>query len=121
MTLYNRLGGYDAIASFVDEFLGRIGADDSLARFFRYTSDDTKRRARQLTIDFVCHAAGGNGTYLGRSMEQSHRGMGITQQDWQRTLHHLDETMRSRNLPADLRTAVRALIADTESGIVDPV
>ena len=39
-TLYKRLGGYDAIAAVVDDFLGRLIADKQLSRFFTGASTD---------------------------------------------------------------------------------
>jgi hypothetical protein len=33
-TLYQRLGGYDAIAAVTDEFIGRLATDDQEKRFF---------------------------------------------------------------------------------------
>ena len=33
-TLYQRLGGYDAVAAVTDDFIGRLATDPQLKRFF---------------------------------------------------------------------------------------
>lgn len=33
-TLYQRLGGYDALAAVTDDFIGRLASDPQLKRFF---------------------------------------------------------------------------------------
>lgn len=41
-SLYKRLGGYDAIAAVVDDFIGRLLADKQLSRFFTGVSTDSR-------------------------------------------------------------------------------
>src|SRR5919109_3325183 len=53
-SLYERLGGYDAIAAVIDDFFKRMINDPQLGRFFIGLSTDSKMRALQLTVDFVC-------------------------------------------------------------------
>lgn len=58
-SLYQRLGGYDAIAAVVDDFIGRLIADPQATRFFVGHSTDSKQRIRQLVVDQLCAATGG--------------------------------------------------------------
>src|SRR6266850_1603126 len=75
-SLYNRLGGYDAIAAVVDDLLPRLRSDELLSRFWTSPrSVDTHNRERQLAVDFIEAAAGGPTFYLGQGHE------GITQRD----------------------------------------
>src|SRR5215467_5306512 len=87
-TLYHRLGGYDAIAAVIDEFLSRFGSDPRLARFGGGRSLDSRQRTRQLIVEQVCSLAGGPCAYTGRDMKTSHAGLGITRAEWQATLQH---------------------------------
>jgi hemoglobin len=82
-SLYKRLGGYDAIAAVVDDFLGRLVADPELHRFFVGVSAESQRHIRQLLVDQVCNLTGGPCLYTGRSMKSAHAGLGITESDWQ--------------------------------------
>jgi hypothetical protein len=53
VSLYTRLGGYDALAAAVDNLLVRVRADGLLGRFWRSPrSDATNNRERQLTPRF---------------------------------------------------------------------
>jgi hemoglobin len=92
-TLYSRLGGYDAIAGMVDDFFGRLMEDKLNSRFLLTLADDRKMRARQLTIDFICAAAGGPSLYIGRDMLAVHKGMGITAADWDASVDHFVATL----------------------------
>jgi len=53
-SLYQRLGGYDAIAAVSDEFIARLANDEQEKRFFIGLSTDSKIRIRQLLVDLVC-------------------------------------------------------------------
>ena len=81
-TLYERLGGYDAICAVVNDFLPRLQKDDALSRYWEHRGDDGVSREKQLLIDFLCASAGGPLYYTGRGMKTSHRGMRVSDSDW---------------------------------------
>ena len=58
-TLYERLGGYDAIAAVTKDLMVRIKADSQLGRLYKYRGDDGIQREEQLLVDFLCSSAGG--------------------------------------------------------------
>ena len=119
MTLYARLGGYDAIAAVADDLLARLTADAQLARFWQHRAADSIRREKQLLIDFLCAHSGGNLFYTGRDMKTSHRGMGITANDWELFLMHLNNTLDKFQVPSTERGDVLAFIESTRSDIVE--
>ncbi len=84
VSLYDRLGGYDAIAMFATKLVGQAQADDRLGRFWANRGDDRIARELQLLIDYLVRETGGQMYYTGRDMVQSHNGMGITTDDWDR-------------------------------------
>jgi hemoglobin len=88
-SLYERLGGYNAIAAVVDDFVGRLIADKKFERFFAGHSTDSKKRIRQHIVDQFCAAAGGPCIYTGRTMKDSHAGLGITEDEWNAAAQHL--------------------------------
>jgi hemoglobin len=67
-SLYERLGGYNAIAAVVDDFISRWVADPHIGRFLIGHSTDSKKRMRQQLVELVCEAAGGPCIYTGRNM-----------------------------------------------------
>jgi hemoglobin len=118
-TLYQRLGGYDALAAVTDDFLGRLAADPKLARFFAGHSKDSLTRIRQLVVDQLCAATGGPCAYTGRDMKTSHAGMGITQSDWKAAAAHLVATLDALGVPAKEKGEVLALVSSLEADIVE--
>ncbi len=118
-SLYLRLGGYDAVAAVVDDFMKRLGDDPMLARFFTGHSDDSKMRIRQLIVDMVCQATGGPCYYMGRDMKVTHRGLGITEQDWEASVRHLVGTLDKFKVPKKEKEELLTLVGGMKSEIVD--
>ena len=118
-SLYDRLGGYDAIAAVVSDLIPRLMADDQLGRFWAHRGDDGLQREKQLLVDFLCHASGGPMYYTGRDMTLAHRGMKISASDWQRFLGHLQATLASFELADSEVTDVLTFIQSTEGEIVE--
>lgn len=118
-TLFTRLGGFNAVAAVTDDFLERLASDPQLGRFFVGHGDDSMRRTRQLVVDFICNATGGPCFYTGRTMEVTHKGMGITAGDWEIAMGHLNGTLDTFQVPSPEREEVVAFIGGLRSGIVD--
>lgn len=118
-SLYERLGGYDAISAVASNLLPRLVADPHLGRFWQYRGDDGVMRERQLLIDFLSHNAGGPVYYTGRDMTTTHRGMRISADDWQRFLGHVNDTFDHFSLGQQERADVLGFIESTRSEIVD--
>jgi hemoglobin len=118
-SLYKRLGGYDAIAAVCDDLLPRLMGDAQLARFWQNRAQDSIRREKQLLVDFLCSCSGGPLYYVGRDMKTSHRGMGISESDWQRFIGHLETTLDTFEVPAAERAEVLGFINSTKADIVE--
>jgi hemoglobin len=89
-TLYKRLGGYDALAAFVADLMPRLYGDPTLWVYWKGKSLDSRRKGEQLLVDFLCAAFGGPAFYAGPDMKGSHRGLGITEQEWDILLAHVN-------------------------------
>lgn len=115
-SLYKRLGGYDALAAVTDDFITALATDKTLGRFFVGASDNSKMRIRQLVIDQLCAATGGPCVYIGRDMKTSHKGLGITEDDWNIAVKHLVNTLNKFKVPEkeqkELASALMTLKAD---------
>ena len=118
-TLYERLGGYDAIAAVAGDLLPRLQADSGLARFWQHRGEDGVEREKQLLIDFLCSNAGGPLYYTGRDMKVSHRGMQISEGDWTAFLGHLNATLEAFQVPRTERDQVVAFVQSTKGDIVE--
>jgi len=118
-SLYRRLGGYDSIATVADRLLSRLMADAQLGRFWQNRGEDGIRREKQLLIDFLCANAGGPLYYTGRDMKTSHRGMGISQRDWEIFFSHVRETLATLEVPTEETAQVCEFIESTKPEIVE--
>jgi hemoglobin len=118
-TLYERLGGYDAIAAVAGNLLPRLEKDAQLGRFWAHRGDDGIAREKQLLIDYLCTSAGGPVLYTGRDMQISHRGMGITESDWQIFIGHVTATLANFQVPQKEQDDVLAFIDSTRADIVE--
>src|SRR5579859_6925278 len=76
-SLYDRLGGKKAITAVVDEFVGRVAADNRINGLFKQTASDPKRLAKfkRNLVDEICQASGGPCKYKGKDMKTAHQGM----------------------------------------------
>ncbi|HET7114556.1 MAG TPA: group 1 truncated hemoglobin, partial [Pyrinomonadaceae bacterium] len=88
-SLYERVGGYNALAAVVDDFIVRLVTDKQFEKFFIGQSTDSKKRIRQHILDQFCAATGGPCVYTGREMKTSHAGLGITNAEWDAAAKHL--------------------------------
>ena len=118
-SLYTRVGGYDALALVVDDFIVRLATDKRFERFFAGFSDDSKQRLRQHILDQFCKAAGGPCVYLGRDMKTTHGGLGITEADWDAAAKHLVAAMDKYKVPQPEKDELMAFVATQKKDIVE--
>ena len=118
-TLYKRLGGYDAIAAVTDEFIGRLLADPRFAKFFVGLSNDSKGKIRQHVVDLLCNATGGPCIYTGRTMKQSHAGLGITEDDWNASVQLLIASLDKFKVPETEKNELLTLASSLKGDIVE--
>jgi len=118
-SLYERLGGYNAIAAVVDDFVGRLITDKRFERFFAGHSTDSKKRIRQHIVDQFCAAAGGPCLYTGRTMKDSHAGLGITEDDWNAAGQHLVATLDKFKVGAQEKKELLDFVGTLKADIVE--
>ena len=118
-SLYERLGGYNAVAAVVDDFVGRLVTDKQFERFFAGHSTDSKRRIRQHIVDQLCAAAGGPCLYTGRTMKDSHTGLGITEAEWDAAAKHLVASLDKFKVPEQEQKDLLAFVNGVKPDIVE--
>ena len=117
--LYYRLGGYDAVAAFVDELLGRLLGDPQLAPYWRGKCLESLRKDRQLLVDFLSMATGGPVFYFGRDMKTSHAGLGIGETEWRSFMAHAEAVLDDLGVTEPERSEVLALAEGWRAEIVE--
>src|SRR3954447_7393491 len=64
-SLYERLGGKDAITKVVEDFVGKVGADSAINARFANTD---LAHFKAMLVDQICQATGGPCQYGGKDM-----------------------------------------------------
>ena len=118
-SLYERLGGYDGITGFVNNLLPRLEEDSLLGRFWENRGDDGIEREKQLLIDYLCSKAGGPVYYTGRDMKTSHKGMKISESDWEVFFGHAGATMQYLQVPEQECNDVVEFVSSLKKDIVE--
>jgi hemoglobin len=118
-TLYQRLGGYDAIAAVLDALMVRIKDDDKLRRFYDHRGADGIAREQQLFVDYICASTGGPMLYTGRDMKTLHVGMRLDEEDWTRGMAHLTATLDAFGVPEQEKGEVMSFHENLKSDIVE--
>lgn len=118
-SLYKRVGGYNALAAVVDDFVGRLVADKQFEKFFAGHSIDSKKRIRQHILDQFCAATGGPCIYTGRDMKTTHGGLGITEAEWDAAAKHLAASLDKFKVPEKEKGEVLAFVTTLKKDIVE--
>jgi hemoglobin len=114
-SLYDRLGGKDAITAVVDDFVANVAADKRINAFFAHT--DIPRLKKNL-VDQLCAATGGPCTYTGRDMKTAHKGMGITDADFNALVQDLTKSLNKFNVPAKEQGELLGILGPLKPQIV---
>ncbi len=115
-TLYDRLGGEEAIGAVVTEFYDRVLADERLEPYFEDT-DMSQQRAHQTR--FLSSVTGGPIQYDGDDMGTAHEGMGISHADYDAIAAHLDDALGEFDVADADRKAVLEAVESYREAIVE--
>ena len=124
-TLFERLGGEAVIRAIVDDFVTRAAADPAV-NFTRAGHDKSWQatpanleRLKERLVEFVVTAAGGPMQYRGSDMVTAHRGMGITNREFDALASHLAAAMQANDVPRREREEVLNVVASMRGAIVE--
>ena len=115
-TLYERIGGAEAIATMVDSFYDKVIADPALKPYFDHVATDKLRR---MQTEFFSAALDGPIRYTGRPVIHAHHGRHITRQHFQAFVEHLFETLANYPLSDNDRYAIISRINLYADEVVD--
>ena len=103
----------------VNEILPRLQSDEKPARFWQNRGDDGVAREKQLLIDFLSNASGGPVYYTGRDMKLTHKGRGISSDDWERFMGHIADSLEHLGLLETESNDVLGFIGSTKAEIAE--
>ena len=81
-SLYWRLGGREGIAGVVDAFVTNALADPRIGPAFKSLPAAKVGPLKSNIADFICENTGGPCSYVGRTMKESHKGLGLAREDF---------------------------------------
>jgi hemoglobin len=118
-SLYKRLGGREGIRGVVDEFVAALVADPRVSTRFKDIKPPDVERVKTNISDQVCEATGGPCSYLGKDMKAVHKGMRITEAEWNATVEDLVKALNKRNVSEKDRNELLRLLGSMKNDIVD--
>jgi hemoglobin len=118
-SLYERLGGYDAISAVVDVFLKKVWEDQIVGRFFVGMGTDTRNQLRQKNKNLMCANTGGPCKKINRPLAEAHVGLGITDKEFDIVAGHLGTTLKEFKVPQKEYDELMAKVGGLRSYVVE--
>ena len=115
-SLYERLGRKEAITAVVETFVSKVGADKRINGYF--ASTDLTRLKMHL-VNQICEASGGPCTYTGRTMKQTHAGMGVTDAAFNALVEDLVAALDHHKVGKTEKDELLAVLGPMKSDIVE--
>ncbi len=122
-TLYDRLGGYNAIAMVVDRFSDaiivnpRLNANPALRQWNETGSLPGLKFMRTL---WVCSVAGGPFPYTGKDMHHAHAHLHITSEEFDEVGGEIARALDELGVPEREKQEVLGAIAAKKTEVVNP-
>ena len=115
-SLFDRLGGMNAIEAVVSDFLQNVKGDARING--KFGNADLPGLQTKL-VDQICQAAGGPCVYKGRDMKTTHLGMGLSKGDFDAMVEDLGKSLNKFNVPEAEQKELVGLLAPMEKDIVE--
>ena len=113
--LYHELGGTEGISKVVDLSFRRLNSDARINTLFRNVDHDDLRR---LVIEQLCEATGGPCKYTGRSMEEAHSGLNLTNADFDAFVGDLSGALDEAKVPKATQKKLLAILGPMRPEVV---
>lgn len=118
-SLYDRIGGKDAVNSAVELFYDKIMKDSRINHLFKGV-DMKRQRAKQKV--FMTYAFGGAPNYSGASMRKAHEHLvkekGLNEGHFNAVAENLIATLKELGIPQALIDEVIAIVLTTKNDVL---
>ena len=118
-SLFDRLGGKDGIKAVVDTFVKNVAADKRINKQFAKTTGPRLEHFKAALVDQICEATGGDCKYAGKNMKDAHKGMKITEAQFNALVEDLKMALEEKGVGEGERTDLFALLAPMKDDIVE--
>ena len=118
-SLYERLGAKEGITKVVDAFLKNMTGNDVVKKRFAKLSKDKVDKLRNHLIDQICKESGGDCEYSGKNMKDAHKGMKITEAEWNAAVSALKAALDENKVAENEMNDLIGLVAPMKDDIVE--
>ncbi|HKB39288.1 MAG TPA: hypothetical protein VKD72_22810, partial [Gemmataceae bacterium] len=121
-TLWERLGGEANVKKVVDDLCARASKDPKVdvTRGNKFPLDEQgMARLKKLLVEFISKETGGPLKYTGKSMKEVHKGMGITDEQFDALAGHLKKALEDNGAKEPDIKAVLDAVEKTRKEIVE--
>ena len=115
-SVYELIGGADAVDAAVDLFYGKVLADKRINHYFVNTN---MARQRNHQKRFLTQALGGPATYTGKAMRAAHEHLHLKEVDFNAVAENLTLTLRELNVPEHLIDQTMEIVASVKPDILN--
>jgi len=115
-TLYERLGGKEALQAVVGELWSVVAADTRINARFQKTKPEAF--GGQL-VDFLCQASGGPCQYQGKDMKAAHTGMKLNEAEFNALAEDTTKALNKFKVPSKEQGEVVGLLASLKGDVIN--
>jgi hemoglobin len=115
-SLYERLGGKEAITAVVNEFVSSVAADTRINQKFAKSNID---RVKFQLVEQICAATGGPCKYTGLDMKTAHKKMGVTEGEFNALVEDLVGALDKFNVGEKEKNELLGALGPMKSQIVE--
>ena len=117
-TLYKRLGGREGISLVVADFVTNVAGDARVNERFKALKPADVEKLKSNLSDQICDATGGPCSYLGRDMKTTHKGMNISEAEWNATVENLVKALDKNKVGPKEKSELLGLLGPMKADIV---
>ena len=117
-SLYKRLNGREGIALMVGDFVSNMAADTRVNARFKDMKGPDIEKLKSYLSDQICDATGGPCSYVGRDMKTTHKGMNITDAEWNATVENLVKALDKHKVGAKEKSELLGVLGPMKADIV---
>lgn len=117
-SLFEKIGGRDAVNAAVDVFYKKVLADDRINKFFDGIDMDTQRKKQ---IMFLTYAFGGPNNYDGKNMRDAHAKLveqGLNDSHFDAVVENLGATLKELGVADDLIQEAAGIAETTRADVL---
>jgi hemoglobin len=115
-SLYSRLGGAEGIRQIVDDIITAHLNNPVVSERFRKAGDIGRLKTK--AWEFFCAGAGGPETYTGKDMIAAHKGMNITEEEYEAVTNDILSALAKNRIDDATACDVTAILTSLKGQVV---